>query len=156
MNMADWNLSLGDLFAAERDRFATSLAATCTSQCAIQDAYNSQMPLSKLVPFNLPVFFKFVELTCIAAEFPCGFFYTMGGWLAHRDLHATLNQLRPDHKARPRIMTALTGDTNCGKSPHFKAFVKPVFLGTSSSPGLVESHKMLFVETGSTKRSSCV
>ena len=147
----DYGTSWDSVFAYELEMLGERVNDDHSSRRSIADAWATPLPVTRLCPFVLAVFFRFVQETGIAAEFPFGFFYTMAGWLAHPDLHASFTPDRPDRKSYPRISNVLVADVNSGKSPHYESFVKTVFLGNPIVSPLVVSHAVLVFQTGTKK-----
>ena len=127
IHLVDFQLTPEDLFGQELLKLEARVLALKSVGLSIADGYRLQLEIAQMCPFFLAVLIKFLELTGVAAV-PFTFFYTTGGWLAHKDLHAQLDLARPDHRARPRIPTFLCADSNSGKTPWYELFVKNLFL----------------------------
>ena len=150
VNLAAFGIDEETLFNHELHRLRECIAADRSSRRDIKDAWNSPLQTSRMTPFFLAVLFRYLEHAGIAPEFPLGFFYTMGGWLLHHDVHAQFNLARPDRKTRPRIFTHITAAVGCGKTPFFEAFCKPFFFKSDYGESFVTRFATL-VQSADTK-----
>ena len=144
-----FDLSVDALFDDELELWRQRSADSLHFEGTIQDAWNSQLHLVKLLPFFLAVLCLFAEKAGIAREFPFGFALLMAPWLCHRSLHVCFNPLKPEHEVRARLFIALVAESNCGKSPFFRQVVDAVFVTHDPArPCLVDLFPECFVLPG--------
>ena len=144
-----FDLSVDVLFDDEVELWRQRATDSLHFEGTIQDAWNSQLHLAKLLPFFLAVLCLFAEKAGIAREFPFGFALLMAPWLCHRSLHVCFNPLKPEHEVRARLFIALVAESNCGKSPFFRQVVDAVFVTHDPArPCLVDLFPDCFVVPG--------
>ena len=116
MNLAEIGLDVDMLFQNERSLLQQRMHAEHSCKRTITDAWNTPADTSPIVPFMLAVLFKYLEGAGIASEFPLGFFYTMGGWLLHHDVHSPCRQHDRSADMHSDLHAHHSGSFGCGKN----------------------------------------
>eukprot|EP00435_Cladocopium_sp_Y103_P025410 s1359_g6.t1 len=117
----------------------------------IEDAWRQPLELCKLVPLPVAALVAFSQRCGYSPSYLLGWLLTFGGWNVHSEVHAVMNQRKPEFLTRPRVMTCLIAESNSGKTPFFEDFVLPTFVSSASKPSLLSQHGDLYSSANTPK-----
>eukprot|EP00439_Symbiodinium_sp_Y106_P065437 s647_g10.t1 len=143
-----FGLSLQDLYTEEILLLEARARDLHSSRSSVSDACATPLDSVGLCPFPLAVACVLVSAADIAPEFLLGFYYSLAGWACHENLHAVFDPIKSDRRTCPRCMVQGICDSAAGKSPFWRGFVSPWFVGVDTEPSVLQTHAHLWPDGG--------
>lgn len=141
-----FGLSAQQLMETEIALMQTRCYELAQSTHDVEAAWLAPLDVAGLCPFPVAVACCLATHSNIAPEAVFGMWYAFGGWVLHRDLHATLTPHREDRRTRPRVMVQGIAGPSSGKSPFYRSWITQFLLGVDGKKSVLTTHKGMFAD----------